>query len=74
LNGRSETIADLNSLLISLALHFAVFGLLWAMGRQWIDSTTNTNIEIIKSSVRVDLVSMPKFTLKELEATPLSRK
>jgi colicin import membrane protein len=68
LNGRSEFSADLNSLLISLALHLAVFGILWAVGRQWLNSTVNTNIEIIKSSVRVDLVSMPKFTLKELEA------
>lgn len=54
------------SFYLSFAIHTTVV-LVLALGPQIYVSTFGSNdIEVIKSSVRVDVVGMPKFTIKEL--------
>ncbi|OUR96370.1 hypothetical protein A9Q84_08430 [Halobacteriovorax marinus] len=52
---------------ISLVLLFLLIGKLF---HDKINSTRDFNMKLIEASVKVDLVAMPKFTLKELKALP----
>ena len=54
-----------SSLMLSIAIH--VFFLLGFVVFSWmLKSEKDNSIEVIKSSVRVDVVGMPKFTIQEL--------
>jgi colicin import membrane protein len=62
--------------LISLGIHFLLALLAYAMSTVLVKFFKNQDVEIIRSSVRVDVVGMPKFTIQELremqkEALPL---
>lgn len=57
---------------IAVAVHLGVFLIAYifqvALGIDWFQSSnTKKEIEIIQSSVRVDVVAMPKFTVQELK-------
>jgi len=54
--------------LILHALILAVIMLSSKIFQQVIDTRKNANIRLVESSVRVDVVAMPKMTLKELKA------
>jgi colicin import membrane protein len=61
-------------LLVSFGLHVGVFLLCFAGGEIISKVFKSNDIEIIRSSVRVDVVGMPKFTvqeLKKMEAQPI---
>lgn len=49
---------------------FVVFGVLLTLSIDFFSSTSlkDKNIELVESSVRVDVVAMPKMTVKELQA------
>jgi len=55
---------------VSFSIHFAILVLIFLLAQiKHIvsDETEKFNLQLIESSVRVDMVSMPKFTLKELK-------
>lgn len=52
--------------LISLGIHILVAVLAYASSTLMIKFFKNQDVEIIRSSVRVDVVGMPKFTIQEL--------
>ncbi len=55
--------------MVSLGAHLALLLLAFIAGRYVIGAlSSNSNVEIIRASVRVDVVGMPKFTIKELKA------
>lgn len=54
------------SFLISFGCHILIFFLSLATGQLISKVFKNNDIEIIRSSVRVDVVGMPKFTVQEL--------
>jgi TonB family protein len=61
----------------SLGAHLLILLLAWIAGT-WVSKLlgTNSNVEIIRASVRVDVVGMPKFTIKELkqmQAEPVAK-
>ena len=51
---------------VSLALHVALILFAFLGGKVVTNLFKNSDVEIIRSSVRVDVVGMPKFTIKEL--------
>lgn len=53
--------------LISVGVHFAIILLSLAGGKLVSKMFKNENVEIIRASVRVDVVGMPKFTIQELK-------
>ncbi len=62
---------------LSLGAHLCLILLAW-VGGTWISGliNKNNNVEIIRASVRVDVVGMPKFTvkeLKEMQAEPVAK-
>lgn len=54
--------------LLSLGIHLWIAGLAWLAAGVFKDVFQHKDIEIIRSSVRVDIVGMPKFTVQELKA------
>lgn len=52
--------------LISFAGHVALVFIAWFGGETMLKVFKNNDVEIIRSSVRVDVVGMPKFTAQEL--------
>lgn len=63
--------------LISFGVHAAFFLLAFAGGEVISRVFKNNDVEIIRSSVRIDVVGMPKFTIQELkkmEAQPIIEK
>lgn len=57
--------------IISCAIHFAVVGTLFIADKLELISLSSlekTNIRLAQASVRVDIVAMPKYTIKELKA------
>lgn len=63
--------------LISFGVHAGVFLLAFLGGEVISRAFKNNDVEIIRSSVRVDVVGMPKFTIQELkkmEAQPIIEK
>jgi TonB family protein len=64
----------IKNFLISCGAHLALFLLVFAGGQVISRVFQNSDVEIIRSSVRVDVVGMPKFTiqeLKEMQARPV---
>ena len=62
-----SALSDSKSFLLSLGLHVAVVALA-VVGSELIQKIFgNNDIEIIRSSIRVDVVGMPKFTVQELK-------
>lgn len=53
--------------LISFTLHLGLIGLAAIVGKAVGTMWKTNDIEVIRSSVRVDVVGMPKFTLQELK-------
>lgn len=63
--------------LVSLAGHAALIALSFTVGEVLNTAFQNKDVEIIQSSVRVDVVGMPKFTiteLKKMQAEPVIEK
>lgn len=61
-----SALSDSKNFLLSLGLHVAVITVV-ALGSELIHKIFgNNDIEIIRSSIRVDVVGMPKFTIQEL--------
>lgn len=59
------------NLVTSSGFHVGLIGILFALGivqKTLLDKIKKDNIILIESSVRVDVVAMPRMTLKELEA------
>jgi len=56
------------SLVVSVAVHTGLILLAFVGGKTIFSSITGGDVEIIRSSVRVDVVGMPKFTVQELKA------
>lgn len=66
-----------NYLTLALIIHVIVTLALYIFGNINIFKTNHKKIDVIKSSVRVDVVSMPKFTvqeLKKMKLVPMSSK
>ena len=66
-----STEADQNfgrNFLISLGAHILLVALSFAGGKAIMKFFGNTDVEIIRAAVRVDVVGMPKFTVQELKA------
>ncbi len=67
----SETMMDRDftkNFLISCGVHALLLLFAYLAGSSLFNFfNTNNNVEIIQSSVRVDVVGMPKFTVQELE-------
>jgi colicin import membrane protein len=62
---------------MSLGVHLLILILAW-IGGTWVSKIFKSNhqVEIIRASVRVDVVGMPKFTVKELkqmQAEPVAK-
>lgn len=55
-----------SSLMLSLAIHILLFILFFALGK-FVFHHDTSDLEVIKSAVRVDVVGMPKFTIQELK-------
>ena len=53
--------------LISFGVHVLFFLLAFAGGKVISKVFSNGDVEVIRSSVRVDVVGMPKFTVQELK-------
>lgn len=61
-----SALSDSRNFLLSLGLHFAVIAIAF-VGSELIQKIFgNNDIEIIRASIRVDVVGMPKFTVQEL--------
>ncbi len=54
------------NLLVSLGVHLCFFLLAFAGGEVVSRLFSSSDVEIIRSSIRVDVVGMPKFTIQEL--------
>jgi colicin import membrane protein len=65
----TSTQDDFNkSFLVSITAHVVMIALAFLSGKILSTVFPNTDVEIIKSSIRVDVVGMPKFTVQELKA------
>lgn len=76
----SDTMTDQNftkNFMISFGAHLLLVLLAFLAGSSVLNLIkSNNNVEIIRSSVRVDVVGMPKFTIKELremQANPVAK-
>lgn len=60
------------SLVISIGIHFLLFFIIFLSGGldQWLfsDSSKDLNIKVLQTSIRVDVVEMPRMTLQQLKA------
>ena len=58
-----------SGLMLSIALHIFIIILAFLVGRILVPSSPkNATLEILKASVRVDVVGMPKMTIQEHKA------
>lgn len=76
----SDTMTDQNftkNFMISFGVHVLLVLIAFIAGSSVLNIIkSNNNVEIIRSSVRVDVVGMPKFTIKELremQAEPVAK-
>lgn len=66
----SELTTDQNFnryLLISTGVHVGIIALSLVVGKIFMSIVKSNDVEIIRASIRVDVVGMPKFTIQELK-------